>query len=623
MILNIIASPEAIIAGSPGSDTLQIGTSRQATINNNLIIASDLLFTREGKDVLIGVDPEQDLPGNNEVDVFLGDANPPGIPAVPVQFTSRDTFVLGDRYQPYYDDAIADTPGKQDFALIGDFNPLEDIIKLHGSASDYSLEAGQVRLNSPNLIPTTELYFNPANSEVEVSEPELIGVIPGIPPNNLDLNADYFQYQNQAPDAPKRALSRSIKQIATQGIDIPFSDTTNSRGLLYTAGYTTGPLGGVDFGDSDAFVTTFNRFGGRNNTIQFGTEAADFAHGIEVDQRGNFYVSGRTRGDLGEENQGATDIFLARYNRQGNQQWIRQFGTPEVDNSFTNPRLSLDHSNHLIVAGYTTGSLFGTNPSPGSADAWITKYDSRGNQSWGVQFGTPEFDELFALDIDSDNNIYSAGWTLGSFEGNTNAGLYDIFLAKTNTSTGEQEWVKQFGTPDYDWVWDMKYDAQGYLYLTGWTLGDLAGENSGSYDAWLGKFDSDGNEIWIKQFGTPGDDQAVSIDIDAEGSIYLAGTTDDLIGSPQHTTNSPGSFDAWAMKFDSNGNEQWTTQIGTGELEAGYAIEVDSDLIYLTGITEGSLGATHVNSFDGWIAQLKASDGGLTQIFGNNDLIVV
>ncbi|ELR99281.1 SBBP repeat-containing protein [Gloeocapsa sp. PCC 73106] len=626
MVFIISADQAVVTPGTPGSDTLQLGTSRLATINEGVIFASDVLFTREGQDQLIAVDPEADLPGSQEVDILLGDQNPPGLPAPPIQFTSPDTFVLGDRFKPYYDDGVANTLGKEDFALIFDFTPAQDIIRLHGSVTDYTLQQESLLVAPGVTIPVTEIYFNS-------TDPELIGVIAGIPPAGLDLNASYFEYDNEAPEAPGRAASSSIKHLATRGIDIPFSNAFNPRGVLFTVGYTTGPLTGEDFGDTDAFVTTFNRFGQKGTSIQLGTEEADFGHGIAVDRRNNFYVTGRTRGDLGGENPGTvgatTDTFVALYNTLGTQQWIRQFGTPGVDNSFSDPILDLDNSDHLLLAGYTTGDLFGPNAGPGATDAWITKYDTEGNQQWGVQFGTPAFDEVFALETDGQDNIYTAGWTLGSFPGNTNAGLYDIFLAKTNTTTGEQEWIKQFGTPNYDWVWGMEHDGQGNLYLTGWTLGDLGGPNSGSYDAWLGKFDSEGNQIWIKQFGTTGDDQAIDIDIDTLGNVYLAGTTNGAIGSlydPEtgnETDDTPdGSFDAWAAKFDADGNALWTTQLGTTELEGGSDIEVFRNRVLVTGITEGSLGATHLNSYDGWIAQLNATDGGLTRGFGNNNLIV-
>ncbi len=88
------------------------------------------------------------------------------------------------------------------------------------------------------------------------------------------------------------------------------------------------------------------------------------------------------------------------------------------------------------------------------------------------------------------SGIYVTGYTLGDLDG-TNAGLYDAFLAKYD-STGTWQWTKLLGTTGADWANGVALDGSGNIYVTGPTIGDLDGNtNAGSGDAFLAKYDSD------------------------------------------------------------------------------------------------------------------------------------
>ena len=565
------------VAGTPASDAFQFGST-----------GTDIILGREGSDIILAVDPQLALPGAGDTDLFSGGSE-------------GDRFILGDRAKPYYDDGDASTTGDDDVAIILDFNPNQDVIQLHGSPEDYTLvdfaELGEDETG-------TAIFLKGETND------ELIGSINTV--GGLSLDANYFQFVDGSAPQPS---TQSIEQLGTEGIDLSFTVANGSgrRGGVLVAGYTSGSLGRRDRGALDSFFGKYSTQGSQQWLRQFGTNAIDNAYGVDTDSSGNIYLLSRTNGELAGDNAGlGNDVVFGKYNSRGRQIWQVQFGSPGNDNPFVDPKV--DSSNNIVIAGYTNDDLGAPNADtviPPSADAWIAKYDSDGNQLWLEQFGTDEGDETFGIDIDSQDNIYATGWTRGNLGAPNNLNpdgevTYDIWLAKYDTD-GNQQWIEQFGTNTFDWSWDAATDINDDTYITGWTLGDLGGSNAGSYDVWVAKYDSEGNQELLTQFGTAGDDAALGIDTDESGNYYLTGYTDGDLGGEGNA----GDYDAWVAKYDSEGNQLWLEQFGTPELDNAYEVSVSGSDVFVTGVTEGSLGAVNAGSYDGWIAQFSADDGTL------------
>ena len=64
------------------------------------------------------------------------------------------------------------------------------------------------------------------------------------------------------------------------------------------------------------------------------------------------------------------------------------------------------------------------------------------------------------------------------------------------------EWIQQFGTTRSDSAHSVAADGLGNVYVSGQTSGNLGGDNAGSSDAFLSKFDSSGGLLWSQQLGT-------------------------------------------------------------------------------------------------------------------------
>jgi len=551
---------------------------------------NQLIVGRQGNDTFIGLNPVESDPNQLNIDAFF--VNLPILQS-PTPHDFSNTFILGDYKQPYYVNPDVSGVGNS-FAAILQFNSAQDFIQLYGSSENYKLAQSDVG---------TEIFYQQGNSS------ELLGLLPFT--YGLSLDGNYFKYQGVTP--PAGPVQGQIKQFGNGGYNLSVGVATDPAGSVYVAGGTTGALSGPNAGSRDAFVTKYDSAGNQVWSREFGTSSFDTVNTVAADNNDNVYLAGYTEGDLGGPRQAAqSDAWLSKDDSNGNQLWIRQFGTGII-NGVTHA--AVDNAGNVYLSGTNV------NVDPGSAiasqdDYFVTKYDTNGNRQWFTEFGSTvnpnlglNFSEAYGLALDRNNNVYTTGWTLGDL-GGANAGLYDVWIAKQDND-GNREWIKQFGTSDFEWSWGVDTDSKNNAYATGWTLGDLGGVSTGSYDAWLAKYDTNGNQQWIKQFGTTGnpsgDTEAFSIKTDSHDNIFVAGYTNGNLGG----TNA-GSFDAWVAKYDTNGNQQWIKQFGTSALDEALSVAVDNaNHVYITGVTEGSLGGTNSGSFDAWVAKLDAGSGSL------------
>ncbi|XZN98618.1 MAG: calcium-binding protein [Microcoleus sp.] len=147
--------------GDSSNDTLYGGRGNDSVFGGS---GNDRLFGDEGDDVLTGADAATGK-GFGEIDRLTGGVG-------------RDRFVLGATQGAFYSDNNISTSGLSDFAVITDFNALEDTIQLSGPKSRYSLGA------SPAGLPAGAAIF------LNESRPELIAIVQGS--TNLNLSANYF-----------------------------------------------------------------------------------------------------------------------------------------------------------------------------------------------------------------------------------------------------------------------------------------------------------------------------------------------------------------------------------------------------------------------------------------------
>ncbi len=377
---------------------------------------------------------------------------------------------------------------------------------------------------------------------------------------------------------------------------------------------------------------------------QKGGTGNDIAYGIAANLAGGIYITGNAGASIdGQPYSGVNDLFLMKYDLNGNWIWTRQLGT--AGSEWANAvAVVKNQSGDVYVVGRTSGALDG-NTSAGQTDAFIVKYSSNGNKLWSRMIGSNRQDLAYAAGIDSSGNIYITGRTNGALPGHTTLGANDMFLVKYDPN-GNRLWSRQVGTAGDDEAFALIIDNEDRVYIGGYTTGSHGGPNTGGKDMLVMRFDSNGTFCCSKQYGTAVDDIATALAIDSFGYIYILGNRgstaavlmkcdsygtiwtidlemqiDEIVSSMTidqmnniyvtgHANINRGGIidkDVSIAKYDPNGQFIWSRQTGTNVDDKANSVAVDEyGSIYVTGSTNGSLFAANAGGSDVFV--LKLSD---------------
>ena len=211
-----------------------------------------------------------------------------------------------------------------------------------------------------------------------------------------------------------------------------------------------------------------------------------------------------------------------------------------------------------IVVGNTKSYGFG------SWDVWLIKTDSEGQEEWNQTFGEEGGNEQgYSIQQTNDGGYIIIGRSSYYESG--------ILLIKAD-SQGQEEWIQTLDTAYTSEAYSIQQTEDGGYILTGTRIGN----GYRDADVLLIKTDSQGIEQWSKTFGGGSDyDWGHSGQQVEDGGFIISGTT-----------RSYGVFfnNAWLIKTDSQGIEQWNKTFGISDTEYGNSVQQTSDGGYiLTG----------------------------------------
>ncbi len=170
---------------------------------------------------------------------------------------------------------------------------------------------------------------------------------------------------------------------------------------------------------------------------------------------------------------------------------------------------------------------------------------------------------IYGNTLAPNGDVIVTGYTASAFPGSTNQGGLDGFVARYESGTGAQIWVRQFGGPGNDIGRDVAVDASGNIFVSGDSTGVLNGfTNNGGSDAFLLRLDSGGNVVWTRTVGGAGNEYGAAVAVDPTGNVVLGGgsTTAALSGATGLANNTPNGYLA---EFATGGSQIWLHQFST------------------------------------------------------------
>jgi len=442
------------------------------------------------------------------------------------------------------------------------------------------------------------------------------GILPPIVPTGVSATPGDAQVTirwSVVPEATSYTLYWHTATVANKvqivNVTSPYIHAGRANGEEYHYVVTASNANG-ESADSLHVVATPAGVSGWTGTKQFGTASDDIATSVAVDISGNVYVAGETWGDL--SNAGRGDAFVVKYNAAGVEQWYRQFGTVALDRAFG---VAVDATGNVYVVGQTYGSLPGNTFTGGDGDAFVVKYDTAGVREWTKQIGTIGGDSINAVATDINGNVYVAGGAGGRLNSNTYAGGdADAFVAKYD-ALGGQQWLQQFGAGGRDIANGVAVDAGGNVHVAGLVTGSLHGSTyKGGYDAFVVKYDATGTRLWTNTFGGPAeflrsiDDVARSVAVDANGNVYVGGWTTGVLDGDTTIRLLGPLGDGFVVKYDATGSQQWIRQFEEGGTTVnGVAVDALGS-VYVAGQTRNGLGGNRsVGSYDAFVMKYDAA----------------
>lgn len=334
------------------------------------------------------------------------------------------------------------------------------------------------------------------------------------------------------------------------------------------------------YGNHDIYVAKYSSSGALIWTRTAGGVYGDYSHGLACDGSNHIYVAGEIEGFNTQINfegspiilnsKGSNDVFLTKYDLNGNLLWARQAGGYYDDAALG---ITYDHNGNVYVCGYfkDTSTFSGTTIyGNGNRDIFIAKYDMNGNFKWVNHAGSAGRDEAKAIKCDTAGNVYIAGMYEDSaiFDSSillSPLSYFNVFLAKY-APDGSLIWVKSSGGDYDDVAWALTLDDEDKIYITGEFNASAYFDSiqlitTGQSNIFIACYNSSGNVEWVTSAGGPLNDRARGIGCDGT-NLYITGQFSTSANFGPYTVTGIDSAEIFMAKISNTGNFEWATSVG-------------------------------------------------------------
>jgi len=304
------------------------------------------------------------------------------------------------------------------------------------------------------------------------------------------------------------------------------------------------------------------------------------AHEVSCDNQGNVIIGGFYAGSVsldGTALPASSSLpfpdFLAKFDSLGNLDWVNTYQSGAIGFNPFSREIATDGNNNIYVVGNyfdyleINGSIVGDTSGATTGIYYaLAKYDAGGALLWLE--GSPTGDSVLATDFDlcvsPTEEVYVAGMFEGTFNfaGTsvaTGQGFENSFLLK-HQSTGQPEWIKDFGPIDEVGIQDVAALSTGKVVITGWVhvgpIGPVTFSGPGSR-AFVASFDELGTFRWIRA-STAASASSELVGVDSQDAVYILGryssVTTMVIDNDTLPPPSGSIYNHFLAQFSTDGN---------------------------------------------------------------------
>jgi hypothetical protein len=326
----------------------------------------------------------------------------------------------------------------------------------------------------------------------------------------------------------------------------------------------------------------------------FGGSKEEYGFSVEKTNDGGYALAGfsTTYGN------GSWDIWVIKTDDKGNGLWHRSYGTNHKESAWQ--ILQNDNGGYSILGEHSpsggpgNGYLIQTNSdgfpvnetsfggekndgvrqiiktsdggyaiigytysfAQGGRDMWLIKIDKDGSEQWSKTYGWVYNETGFSLVQTNDD-----GFILVGSQWNYNVNKHNIWIVKVNKD-GEEEWTKKIFENDTGYAHKIIKTNDG-LYTIGGVTKKFGNE---WFDLWIAKIDFSGNIQWQRIHSTShiaiNEWYTVDLNNTRDGGFICIGPSDQF----------GVDMDALLIKFDTNGDIEWSNTYGGKDQDIGLSV---------------------------------------------------
>ena len=272
-----------------------------------------------------------------------------------------------------------------------------------------------------------------------------------------------------------------------------------------------------------------------------GSERLEQLNGVAIGPAGTIFVAGWSDGVVSGVSAGAIDLFIQAISPAGSTLWSKQLGGSGRDRPTA---LASTVDGGIVVAGHTESSFAGLT-NAGNEDAFLIRFDASGDILWARSIATPGPDHAYGVYVLPDDDVLVTGRMAGSDWTPTSGDPGDAFLARYDAN-GNLRWLQRFGSSAYEYGRSIAVTITGDIIVSGRSEGNFQGLiNQGGFDGFVSRFSADGNHQASKLYGTGGNDVVNQLLILSNGDLVVAGMSE---GNFENFGNTSGSYDLFVER---------------------------------------------------------------------------